>query len=317
MIFVVLLTGQAANAQVGEETQIAFLSDTQDPTWIERFFLKLNRNGDARNLIFQDILSGTSRAVVHLGDMVSSGSRDGAWAPIDGLVDSLHSRGRALHPTPGNHEYFFFPNAGIRNFKNRFPDVNLAGYSLRFDGLAVVLLNSNFSRLTAEERQYQSVWYRETLHRLDADTTVEFVIVGCHHSPFTNSTIVSPSEDVESTFVPPFVAARKTVLFLSGHAHAFEHYQRSGKDFLVIGGGGGLQQPLLTGSKRRYEDLYPDEGTIRMFHYLLCTVGRGRLQIELRMLREDFSGFDHTAVLEFNGGKGQPEVAEKKKTPLP
>jgi hypothetical protein len=36
-------------------------------------------------------------------------------------------------------------------------------------------------------------------------------------------------------------------LFLSGHCHGFEHYKIGGKDFMVIGGGGGLHQPLKQG----------------------------------------------------------------------
>lgn len=317
ILVVTLCATQAVQAQVGDSTQIAFLSDSQDPTWIERLVLKTNHNAQAREMIYRDILDGGYSAVVHLGDMVSSASSDNAWKSIDGFVDSLQVRGMAFHPIPGNHEYFFLPAQGIQNFRARFPDVNTKGYLLRFHGTAVVLLNSNLSRLSDQELHDQAAWYRTTLRDLDADSSVQFVIVGCHHSPYTNSTIVSPSQEVDTAFVPGFLAAQKTVLFLSGHAHAFEHYQRGGKDFLVIGGGGGLQQPLLTGARRRYADLYPGGERTRMFHYLVCTVGPRLMRVEVRMLREDFSGIDRVASFEFDRLLASPPGDEKNKTPSP
>ncbi len=311
ILIALTLLVQSASAQGLDNLRVAFLSDSQDPTWIERFFLKLHHNAEAREMIYRDILDNRPLAVVHLGDMVSSASRDGAWQSIDGFVDSLKHRGIEFHPIPGNHEYFFFPQAGIRNFTLRFPDAPLTGYLMRYGGLAIVLLNSNLARLTDEEYHQQAVWYRSTLRTLDADSSIHFVIVGTHHSPFTNSTIVSPSQEVDTAFVPGYLAAGKTVLFLSGHAHAFEHYQRGGKDFLVMGGGGGLLQPLLTGGRRRYPDLFTQQGNTRMFHYLLCTVSPSRLRVDVRMIKEDFSGFETVASYDFDRG------AQEKKTPLP
>jgi hypothetical protein len=317
ILLVVLFFAPCVQAQVADSTRIAVLSDSQDPTFAEPFVLKMHHNALAREMIYPDILNGGFRSVVHLGDMVSLGSSDDTWKSIDGFVDSLRSRGVAFNPIPGNHEYFVFPQSGIRNFESRFPAATTTGYLLRFASVAVVLVNSNLARLTAEELQHQAKWYREALHRLDADTSVKFVIVGTHHSPYTNSTIVSPSQEVDTAFVPGFLAARKTVLFLSGHAHAFEHYQRGGKDFLVIGGGGGLLQPLLIGARRRYADLYVQGGRIRMFHYLACTIGPAHIGVEVRMIREDFSGFDRAASFAFDAVPVAMAADEKKNTPSP
>jgi hypothetical protein len=95
--------------------------------------------------------------------------------------------------------------------------------------------------------EQQDEWLKKTLADLDADAAVQSVIVCCHHSPFTNSRIVRPSKEVEEKFVPLYLESRKARLFLSGHCHAFEHYKVKGKDFLVIGGGGGLRQPFTAG----------------------------------------------------------------------
>ncbi len=73
---------------------------------------------------------------------------------------------------------------------------------------------------------------------------------------------------------------------------AFEYFIQSGKDFLVIGGGGGIHQPL--GIERT--DLQPDYKP--QFHFLTITTGSGHLKIESQSLKEDFSGFDKRDIID-------------------
>jgi hypothetical protein len=110
---------------------------------------------------------------------------------------------------------------------------------------------------------------------------------------------VSPSRAVRETFVPLYLRHPKCVLFLSGHCHAFEHFRQGGKDFLVLGGGGGLQQPLLTGSDVRWEDHFPQKTALRMFHYLKCLITEKGIEVTVRMVREDFLGFEDFYTLSF------------------
>jgi hypothetical protein len=177
--------------------------------------------------------------------------------------------------------------------------------------LGVLLLNSNISVLTAEEQAKQLWWYQETLRELDKDSTVGIVVVACHHSPYTNSTIVSPSGDVQETFVPPFLQSAKTRIFLSGHAHASEHFRISTKDFLVIGGGGGLQHPLLTGPESRWQDLFPQKTEKRMFHYLEGIITSTSATFTVRMLNDDFSLFVDAMTMRFDFAAVRPGAATK------
>jgi hypothetical protein len=62
----------------------------------------------------------------------------------------------------------------------------------------------------------------------------------------------------------------------------------SGKDFLTIGGGGGLHQPLNT-RKGRIQSL--SEAYLPEFHYILMKRKNDQLEIISRRLRPDFSGF--------------------------
>ncbi|MDP3583084.1 MAG: metallophosphoesterase, partial [Ignavibacteria bacterium] len=153
------------------------------------------------------------------------------------------------------------------------------------------ILNSNYSRLSDDEIEKQKKWYVNKVNELEIDSTVNAIVVGVHHSSYTNSRVVDPSEDVQNDFVPVFVNSKKGKVFISGHAHAFEHFRRSGKDFLVIGGGGGLQHPLLMGPSQRWQDLFPIPTSLRMFHYVVCELNRANLKFRVMMLNPDFKTF--------------------------
>jgi hypothetical protein len=85
--------------------------------------------------------------------------------------------------------------------------------------------------------------------------------------------------------LPAFMQTGKCHLFITGHAHAFEHFKFSGKDFLVIGGGGGLHQPLDTSAKR-----IPDIASHYkpMFHYISVQRKGDKLTLTSHFLKPDF-----------------------------
>jgi 3',5'-cyclic AMP phosphodiesterase CpdA len=291
--------GAAAPAVQAETLRVALISDSQEPLWPETLRLRKNRNEEARQMIFSDILRLAPSAVIHLGDMAALGFLPASWAATDTFVAKLQREGIPFYPIMGNHELIFFSGTGFRNFTDRFPDIATSGYAKRFGPLAFILLNSNIGNLTVDEGERQLRWYERTLAELEADSTVGVIVVGCHHSPYTNSRIVTPSQDVQRLFVPPFLRTEKAKLFVSGHAHAAEHFRLAGKDFLVIGGGGGLQQPLLTGEEERWTDEFPTHGEIRMFHYLQCALTDRDVRFTFHMVKDDFAGFRDAATLVF------------------
>lgn len=223
---------------------MAFASDTQEPMWVEKIFLRSNHNLQATKMIFKDVDSLRPKAFFILGDVVSLGKSKKAWKNIDRYLEQTVKDSIPVYATLGNHEVMFNTDKGTVNFRKRFPAYDPSGYAVVIDSVAVVLLNSNFGQMPVEAIVKQDKWYTAKLEALDADPAVKLVIVGCHHSPYTNSKIVSPSTAVQDNFVPQFIRSKKAVLFLSGHSHNFERYQMQGKTFLVIGGGGGLHQPL-------------------------------------------------------------------------
>ena len=184
---------------------------------------------------------------------------------------------------------------GRQKFQLRFPMHNFTGYSEVVDSVAVILLNSNFSKMIDTDIIKQDNWYSHTIKEMEDNPAVKFVIVGCHHSPFTNSKVVSPSLQVQQKFVPAFINSKKCVLFLSGHSHNFERFKVHGKYFLVIGGGGGPHQPLHS-DKELTTDL---SHTYKpMFHYLEVKRDHDSLQVISRQLKVDFSGFKDGLVFD-------------------
>jgi len=273
------------------DSTIVFVSDTQQPIFFEKLVLAENDNERATQLIFASILQEHPNAVVHLGDMVAMGFDRYSWAPIDTFRAQLRRLHIPLFPALGNHELLLYTKHGEEAFTQRFPYVSKTGYSVRIGRLAVVILNSNISKLTDAEEKDQESWYTATLSTLEADTTIKMIAVGCHHSPFTNSTIVTPSEEIQHTYLPLFFQTKKCRLFVGGHAHASKRFRIKGKDFFVVGGGGGLQQPLLIGEDQRWEDLTPLKARKRMFQYLSGKLTATGLVLTVRMLKEDFTTF--------------------------
>ena len=89
--------------------------------------------------------------------------------------------------------------------------------------------------------------------------------------------------------MPGYIKSKKAKRFITGHAHAFEHFNMLGKDFLVIGGGGGIHQPL-DNSENRIPDIAMNYKP--PFHYLSVKRIAGNLLITAYFLKNDFAGFE-------------------------
>ncbi len=268
---------------------IAFASDTQQPMPGETIIRKANHNRKATELIFNDIDKTHPSAFFILGDLVSFGYKNKSWTAVDTYIRQCKKDSIPIYATLGNHEVMLNAKKGTENFQSRFPMYDPAGYMEIVDSVAVILLNSNFNKMTMAEVLAQDNWYSNAVKKLDDDPAVRFIIVGCHHPPYTNSKAVKPSMAVLQNFVPTFINSKKCVLFLSGHSHNFERFNMQGKCFLVIGGGGGLHQPL------NKNETTPDLAAAYkpMFHYLVITRFPDSLQIVSKRLKPDFSGFDN------------------------
>ncbi len=293
LIALLLLTSIITKAQVhsqpfAEVPIIDFISDTQQPMLVEKIVLKSTHNIKATSLIFSEIIKNKPQSLYMLGDMVSLGYRNHKWKKVDRFLDSCRKSNTMVCGVLGNHDVMGRRKKGERNFVKRFPENILTGYVSITDSVAIVLLNSNFIKLSMADKNKQNDWYTSTLNALDSNAAIKAIIVTCHHAPYTNSIIVGSNSQVQQKFVIPYINSKKARLFITGHAHGFEHFKIMGKDFLVIGGGGGLHQPL-NNSDKRLPDIAQDYKPL--FHFLSVSRVEEELFVRSRFLKDDFVTF--------------------------
>ncbi len=259
---------------------LVFVSDTQAPTWVEKLYLRTDHNVQATEHVFRAILEEENlSAVIHGGDITGYGSSRTNWSSVLPFLDSLQARSVPFIAARGNHDYYFNPSEAMENFRRFVPSCP-QDYSLhKYGPVAVILLNSNFSHLSDSAITEQKRWYAGRLASIDTDKSVRYAITVTHHPPYTNSALVSGSQQVRDNFLEAFDRSTKSIIFISGHAHRFEHFQKSGKDFLVIGGGGGLLHDKA--SKPTEKDLYTGTDEGRFFHFVRCRVWDDSLSFEV------------------------------------
>ena len=87
-------------------------------------------------------------------------------------------------------------------------------------------------------------------------------------------------------------------MFVSGHAHAFEHFNISEKNFVVIGGGGGLQQPLLVGDESIWDDKFKLNDSIRRFHFSILEKEGSLYSLKVIMIDSTYTAFEYIYSVE-------------------
>lgn len=250
-------------------------------------------NAEERAIILAAIAREGPELLLMLGDLVFCGSSASDWKEFDALAAPIREKGIPVLAVPGNHEYWFAPRAGLRNFHARFPLLEQRRWQARSWGpLRLVLLDSNRQFMSSALWAEQARWYAEEIARADSDPETRGTVVLVHHPPYTNSSVTSDEIHVQRFFVPPFQTARKTLAMLSGHVHSYERYERSGKTFLVTGGGGGPRIRLETGSRQRHRDDIFAGPPLRFFHYLLATLTPGGVEVEMRGLAKGEKDFE-------------------------
>ena len=263
------------------EGPIVVVGDFQPTSFFERTVLGRESNGAAAEKVAAAMAAEEPSLVLLLGDLVFDGSSVGDWHRVDAILAPLRDTGAGFRLAPGNHDWWGWDRTCRRHLEARFEHLRREPWSeLRHGGLAFLQIETNRASL-GERWSEQVEVFAERLAALDADDEVRGVVVLGHHPPFTNSTVTGDETHVEEAFVGSFLEARKTLLFLAGHAHAYERFEREGKAFVVSGGGGGPRVSLLEGDSARHEDRF-EGSSPRPFHYLRLEPSPGGLEVVVR-----------------------------------
>jgi predicted phosphodiesterase len=259
------------------------------------------RNDRERKLIIDEIARRDPAFVLHLGDLTTRGSSLQHWREFDELHKQFLEKKISYFPILGNHDLYGNDAEALRHYFDRFP--HLEGkrwYSFVWKSIAIILIDSNFSSLTEEEKKSQEQWYSGELQRLEKDRSISHVIVCCHEPPFTNSRTVQPNDKVKTSFAGLFLGLHKTRFFLSGHSHSYERFQVGDKFFIVSGGGGGPRHKVFTDPRKiRYTDSFQGP-ELRFFHFSEIELLDEALTFKVLSLEPNrtFSIADHLSVME-------------------
>jgi len=230
----------------------ALIGDTQRTTFFGSV-LRNENNDPERQLLLPMLASRHPAFLVILGDLVSAGSSDSEWSEFEDRAQSVRDGHIPVLAVLGNHEYMFFAKSGVRHFFDRVPDQGgKQWYEQTYGPLGMLFLNSNLDNPSDEASIAQLAWYRTALARMESDPAVRGILVFMHHAPFTNSSLVGDNDYAQKNFVPPFMAASKTLAVITGHAHGYERFEQGSKMFVVSAGGGGPRFPVLCGDDRRH-----------------------------------------------------------------
>jgi 3',5'-cyclic AMP phosphodiesterase CpdA len=270
--------------------RFAIVGDLQETSRLEFW---REDNTEERAILVRSIAEQRPAFVVLLGDLVFDGSSPAHWRRFDALVAPLREARVPMVPILGNHDYWWGKAKNLQYYSERFPELEGSRWHRRrFESIELLFLDSNYGSQSGAEWRQQVRWFVDALARADDDASCRAALVFVHHPPFTNSSVTRGSEIVRRYFVDPFLAARTTRAMVSGHVHSYERFERSGKTFIVSGGGGGPRVRLLVERRSRYGDLYrPISRARRPFHYLSMQMKVDRLAVEVLGLEKGGRSF--------------------------
>lgn len=260
------------------------VGDLQRTSVFESWVLRREQNDAERARLLRALTREREAAgLLLLGDLVFDGSSCADWGRFDALLAPLRGRGVLL--ALGNHDYWGPNEPACAHLRARFPWLSEERWEVAHWGdVAIVVLDSNESELGPERWSAQQEWLVETLEALEGDPAVRMVALAWHHPPYTNSTLTDDETHVQRAFVERLEGRRKVRLVLSGHAHAYEHFDKGGVHYVVSGGGGGPRVTLLADEQARHVDLFEGPSP-RPFHYLRLRPTRRGLAVEAHGFR--------------------------------
>jgi hypothetical protein len=221
--------------------------------------------------------------VVNAGDVVCHGGSTADWERFCAENRPLFERSIAYFPAVGNHDLYGGSEA-LRLRAAVFPHVgSRRWFSIHFGPVLVIVLDSNFDDLDEQQARLQDDWLDGALAGAEREPSIRHVLLVCHHPPFTNARGLSESREVQEHFVRRLTP--KVRVFVSGHVHNYERFERGGVVFLVSGGGGGPTREV-NGERPAHEDLYRGDRQ-RPFHYCRFTLEGESLRCDVMMLQPD------------------------------
>jgi hypothetical protein len=236
-------------------------------------------NASVRAALVQAIADAHPAFVSIGGDIVYKGDDVNDWRVWDKETAAWAADEVPVYPALGNHDLYGDQKIALRNYFQRFPDLqNNCYYSVRAANTLVLTLDSSLDETSGP----QGEWLIHELDTLPAD--VDFVCLVLHHPPYTNSedrmaggghAARHPEQALAQLLQDRQPHTRAHFVVIAGHVHNYERYEHGGVLYFVTGGGGA--HPYLI-PRQPGDPLFGKEVN---YHYLLIEVDRGKMKIAM------------------------------------
>lgn len=227
-----------------------------------------SRDGGPRQTAVFNSVRGEPDFLLHLGDLVPSGSSVDEYTEFFALSKSVLDR-TAIVPVLGNHELILDRSGELYREAFAMPDARGAAYyAFEFGGVRILVLDSNIS---LEAGSPQHAWAMHELERAAADGGTRGLFVAVHHGPMSSGRHGGLAAFATSGLTDAMRRAGVD-LVLSGHDHIYERGQNDGLKYIVSGGGG---SPLYRPNAREPYQL----AFVPAYHHLTIRVEGTRVDV--------------------------------------
>lgn len=235
--------------------------------------------------VVEAIVREAPEFVIHTGDLVEDGRRDGLWQEFFDIEAPLLRR-TFFAPVIGNHEIAVLRSRGIEQYR-RYVHVTPDGPSPELDhsfrwGCARFVLANSYDDWTREARQ----WLDSELARARAEGPNDWLFVVTHWGP-RSSGPHGDNELMREGDVDAILRRHRVDLVVSGHDHAYERGADRGLRYMVSGGGGAPLYPR--DARRDMTIVYAPE-----HHYVRVDVDRAK--VRFTTLRPDGTTIDEAEL---------------------
>jgi Calcineurin-like phosphoesterase len=273
----------------GRGKALAIVGDLQMTPWFVRAVMRRESTRGAQARLMADLRAHSDELALLaiVGDLVFNARSESDWRHFDELVAPLAGRLPVL-PAIGNHDYpcrlvrICRQDAVAPRFLARFPWFAPGRpYVVPYGDVALVFIDSETG--IAEQGRWLTDWLGE--HGRE----YAWAIVLLHRPPHTDSVLpdVAPDPALALHIVAALADAAPVPVFVSGHAHGYEHHLVAGTHFIVTAGGGGPRGRL---APVRPYDVYAgrecerdQQGRVlRPFNYLIVRQRADTLELTVR-----------------------------------
>ncbi len=224
--------------------------------------------------------------VVHTGDLVADGRREGLWQEFFEIERDL-LRQTLFVPIVGNHELRAPMREGVANFRkyvhcdpdSPHPELD---YVVRYGNVRLILSNAYENWADAPMRP----WLEQQLAQARREGPDDFLLVVMHWG-LHSSGPHGPNNRLRRAGLADLFRQHGVDLVVAGHDHIYERGVESGLRYLVTGGGG-------AGLYRRERRLPYTEAFVAAHHFVRVDVEPGHL--DLTAVRIDGSILDRFRI---------------------